>query len=204
MVFFIFIFLLFTPMMVKDQSHPEFQEIILPYVTEAQLIEDMPAAKITNAYKKVKRRLFGWNVYTIVKDQKVEFVGDTVFAKVNNTASTLTFVHTFEVQDSVETSVSVSGDISVDVGYKGKKVNTDVDGRIRAEIGRKTKQTTTESLKTTLVIPARTKLTITIKGSARLNNGVAKYFFLGIGFKKGTWEYIDVINEYYDYFEEAL
>ena len=135
---------------------------------------------------------------------KIDYVGDTVFAKANNTSNTLSFIHTFEVEDVLETSVSVSGDIHLDVGIKGKKVTTAVDSRIRGEIGRKTKKTTTETLKTTIIIPANTKVTVTIKGKARLNNGVAKYFFLGIGTKKGTWEYIDIINEYYDYYEEAI
>ncbi len=200
----LFILFLIPVVTIKANSHPEFQEIILPYVGNAQLIEDMSQSQIKNAYKKVKRRFMGWNVYAIVRDIKVDYVGDTVFAKANNTSNTLSFVHTFEVEDSLETSVSVSGDIHLDVGIKGKKVTTAVDSRVRAEIGRKTKKTTTETLKTTIVIPANTKVTVTIKGTARLNNGVAKYFFFGIGTKKGTWEYIDIINEYYDYYEEAI
>lgn len=200
----LFLVFLLPAVTVKANSHPEFQEIILPQIGSAQLIEDMSSSQLKNAYKKVKRRFMGWNVYTIVHDVKIDYVGDTVFAKANNTSNTLSFVHTFEVEDVVETSVSVSGDIHLDVGIKGKKVTTAVDSRIRAEIGRKTKKTTTETLKTTIIIPANTKVTVTIKGKARLNNGVGKYFFLGIGTKKGTWEYIDVINEYYDYYEEAI
>ena len=196
--------ILAIPTRVNANSHPEFQELILPYVSNAELIEDMSNAKINNAYKKVKRKLFGWNINPITRDLTIDYVGDTVFAKANNTSNTLSFVHTFEVTDSLETSVSVSGDIQLELGIKGKKVTTAVDTKIRAEIGRKTKKTTTETLKTTIVIPAHTKVSVTIKGKARLNNGVARYYFLGVSTKKGTWEYIDVINEYYDYYEENI
>lgn len=164
----------------------------------------MSKTKLNSEYKAIKRKAFGWNVKSIVKDQTIDYVGDTVFAKANNTSNILSFVHTFEVADSVETSISVSGDIEVEMGIKGKKVTTAVDQKIRAEIGKKTKKSTVETTKTTIVISPYTKLTVKIKGQARLNNGVARYYFLGIGFKKGTWEYIDVINEYYDYYEEKI
>ena len=55
-----------------------------------------------------------------------------------------------------------------------------------------------------IVVAPKTKLTVSIRGEARLNNGVCRYHILGIGFNKGEWEYIDVVNEYYDYYEETV
>ena len=76
--------------------------------------------------------------------------------------------------------------------------------KIRNEIGTKSQKTTSETLRTTLVIPAHRKLTVVTKGEAYINSGVACYYFLGIRFKKGAWEYLDVISEYYDYYETSL
>ena len=188
-----------VPISVSASSHPEFEQIIFRYDSAASLIEDMPDEKIDSAYKKVRRRVFGWSIVSLIEDETVLYVGDTVFSKANNTSNPLTFTHTFEVVNVLETSVSVSKSLEGSISYKGKKVS----GNFK-EIGEKTKEQVSETTKTNIYIPSKTKLSITIKGTAMLNNGVTKYFILGIPFKKGTWEYIDVITEYYDYYEEKI
>lgn len=193
-----------VPISVSASSHPEFEQIIFRYDSAASLIEDMPDEKIDSAYKKVRRRVFGWSIVSLIEDETVLYVGDTVFSKANNTSNPLTFTHTFEVVNVLETSVSVSKSLEGSISYKGKKVSGNFNTAIRKEIGEKTKEQVSETTKTNIYIPSKTKLSITIKGTAMLNNGVTKYFILGIPFKKGTWEYIDVITEYYDYYEEKI
>lgn len=192
------------PVIVEASSHPEFDEIIFLYDSAASLIEDMPEKKIESAYKKVKRKAFGWSVLSIIEDENIKYVGDTVFSKANNTSNALTFTHTFEVINVLETSVSVSKSLESSFSYKDKKISGNVNAAIRKEIGEKTKEQVSETTKTNIYIPSKTKLSITIKGTAVLNNGVTKYYFLGIPLKKGTWEYIDVMTEYYDYYEEKI
>ncbi len=167
-------------------------------------MEDMPSQVVNEAYKKIKRKVFGWNVSTIIKDERIKYEGDVVFSKANRTARELTFNYSYEVENSSETSVSVSGDISISISGKVQSITGSLNGKIRKEIGEKTKTVMTESTRTVLVVPAHTKLTVQLKGYARLNNGVARYYFLGIGIKKGTWEIIDKITEYYDYYEEKI
>lgn len=199
-----FIGLIIIPLRVNASSHPDFEEIIFLYDSPASLIEDMSEEKIQGAYKKVKRKVFGWSISGIVEDEMVKYIGDTVFSKANNTSSPLTFTHTFEVVNVLETSVSVSRSLEGSISYKGKKITGSFNTAIRKEIGEKTKEQVSETTKTNIYIPSKTKLSITIKGTAMLNSGVTKYFFLGIPIKKGTWEYIDVITEYYDYYEEEV
>jgi hypothetical protein len=43
-----------------------------------------------------------------------------------------------------------------------------------------------------------------VTGNAELSNGVSRYYFFGIQFKKGEWEYIDVIDECYELIEEKI
>lgn len=185
-------------------AHPEFQKIIFNVGSQAELIENMAQDKIDNAYKKIKRRVFGWSVAKIISNEKVTYVGQTVFSRANNTSNELVFAHTYEMESTSETSVSVTGDISLEVSGKIKSVNAGLDASVRKEIGEKSRKSIVETTKTTLVIAPKTKLSVVLKGKARLNNGAAYYHFLGIRFKKGTWEYIDKITEYYDYYEERL
>ncbi|MBR2891503.1 MAG: hypothetical protein IKC22_03885 [Bacilli bacterium] len=192
------------PQIVNASTHPDFDQIIFMYDSAAALVEDMPDGIINAAYKKVRRKAFGWSINSIVEDETIKYVGDTVFSKANNTSAGLTFTHTFEVINVLETSVSVSKSLEGSISYKGKKISGGFDAAIRKEIGEKTKEQVSETTKTNIYIPSKTKLSITIKGTALLNNGVTKYFFFGIPFKKGTWEYIDVVTEYYDYYEEKI
>ena len=195
---------LFFPTKVKAAGHQDFQEIILPNYSFAKLLDEYTNDELYNEYKKVKKKVFGWSIKQINDDIKVKFVGNTIFSKANNTNQELSFVYTFEEEKFVESSVSVEGDLGIDVSGKVKTVSGGLDGKIRKQIGSKTQNTTLETTRTTLNIPAKRKLTIVTKGEAYLNTGVACYYFLGIRFKKGAWEYIDVISEYYDYYEETL
>lgn len=201
----VFIFLgLIVPIKIHATSHQDFQEIILPSYSFAKLLEEYNSEELNGEYKLVKRKAFGWSIRQLNDDVKVKYVGNTIFSKANNTNRELSFIYTFEEEDFVESSVSVEGDIGIDISGKVKVISGSLDAKVRKEIGSKTQKTTIENTRTTLVIPPKRKLTVVNKGEAYLNTGVACYYFLGIRFKKGAWEYIDVISEYYDYYEETI
>ncbi len=200
----ILLFLLIVPIKVCAVGHPDFQEIILPKHSFTKLLEDYSESELKQEYKLVKRKAFGWSIKQFNDDVKAKFVGNTIFAKANNTDQELSFIYTFEEENFVESSVSVQGDLGIDISGKVKVVSGGLNGKIRKEIGSKNQHTTIETLRTTLIIPPHRKLTVITKGEAYINSGVACYYFLGIRFKKGAWEYIDVISEYYDYYETAI
>lgn len=185
-------------------GHHEFQEIRIPTGSEAKLINSMDKGTIKNAYGKIKRKFWGWGVEVIVNNQKVEYVGDTVFAKKNNTSQTLKYVYYHKNEHSVTTSITASASLAGKGSGKIEAITASLDASIRGEIGKKTVVSNVESTEITIIVPPRKKLTVTIRGEARLNNGVCRYYILGIGVKKGEWEYIDVVNEYYDYYEENI
>lgn len=185
-------------------NHPEFQEIRIPKGSSAKLIKDMDDRVIEGAYASLKKRFLGWSINVIVANQMVQYTGDTVFAKKNNTSQYLKYTYYCKQEESITTSVSASSTISGKASGKIKAVSASLDAEIRGEIGKKTYVSKSESTEILITIPPMKKLTITIRGEARLNNGVCKYYILGIPFKKGEWEYIDVINEYYDYYEETV
>lgn len=193
-----------APFKVSAAGHPDFQEITLPMHSFSKMLEEYSESELKNEYKHVKRKAFGWSIRQMNDDIRVKFIGNTLFAKANNTNQELSFVYTFEEEKFVESSVTVEGDLGLDISGKIKTVSGGLDAKIRKEIGSKTQITSTETTRTTLIIPANRKLSIVSKGEAYLNTGVACYYFLGIRFKKGAWEYVDVISEYYDYYEEEI
>lgn len=189
---------------VKAASHPEFQEIIIPNGSKAKLIGSMDKETIKKAYNQLDRKFWGWSVEVIVNNQKVEYKGDTVFAKKNNTSQPLKYTYFYKREESITTSVSASASLAGKGSGKIKAVTASLDASIRGEIGKKTVISNTESTEINIVVPPKKKLTVTIRGEARLNNGVCRFHIFGIGFNKGEWEYIDVVNEYYDYYEENV
>ena len=192
------------PSKISSAAHADFTKIIFQPGSTASLIENMSKDKIDQAFNNVRRKGFGWQHYTIYKDVPIRYEGNVVFSRANRTYRELTFQYTYESQNTAESSVSVSGDINLTISGKIKQINGSLNGKIRKEIGEKTKLVIDEQIRTTFLIPPYTKLTVQLKGEARLNNGVAKYFFLGMRFKKGTWEIIDKVTEYYDYYEETI
>lgn len=195
---------IFTPFKVKAAGHPDFQEIMLPKYSFSKMLDDYSESELKQEYKHVKRKAFGWSIRQMNDDIRVRFIGNTIFSKANNTTQELSFVYTFEEEKFVESSVTVEGDLGIDISGKVKTVSGGLDAKIRKQIGTKTQISSIETTRTTLLIPANRKLSIVSKGEAYLNTGVACYYFLGIRFKKGAWEYVDVISEYYDYYEEEI
>ncbi len=189
---------------VEGSGHPEFQEITIPKGSKAKLINSIDQSIIKKAYSNLKRKFWGWSVDVIINNEKIEYKGDTVFSKKNNTSQTLKYTYTKENEQSITTSISASGSITGKGSGKIKGVTASLDAMIRGEIGKKTVISYLEKTVIDIIIPPRKKLTVSIRGEARINNGVCKYYILGIGFNKGEWEYIDVVNEYYDYYEENI
>ena len=189
---------------VEATGHPEFQEITIPKGSKAKLINSVDKVVLDAAYNKMKRKFWGWSVEVIVNNQIVEYKGDTIFSKKNNASQPLKYTYTRKNEQSVTTSISASASLAGKGSGKIKAVTAQLDSSIRGEIGKKTVSSVTETTEIYIVVPAKTKLTVSIRGEARLNNGVCRYHVLGIGFNKGEWEYIDVVNEYYDYYEEIV
>ena len=76
---------------VEATGHPEFQEITIPKGSRAKLINSMDQITLQNAYNQMERKFWGWSVEVIVNNQIVEYKGDTVFAKKNNTSQPLKY-----------------------------------------------------------------------------------------------------------------
>lgn len=189
---------------VQDTGHPEFQEITFPEVTGGCLLVNMPEQRIKGAYDYLKWKAFGWSVNSICYNQIVNYQGDTIFAKANNTTSPLRFTYNYGEKHSISKDVETSWDTSIKVSGKIKAISAGLDGSIRQKIGKKTTSEKTESTELIITIPPKVKLVVSIRGEARLNNGVGVYYLFGIPVKKGEWEYIDIVNEYCDFYETKI
>ncbi|MGI6710060.1 MAG: hypothetical protein ACOX4W_01240 [Bacilli bacterium] len=184
-------------------NYPDFKEIEFEY-EEAKLIEDYAVSDINEAFKKLGKRFIGWNVYYLNINQEFHYVGKIVFARENNLDVPLIFDHDIAETVEYERSIKTSGKLSLKLDASNKNLKGALGGEIEHTIGKKESYTRVEKVEMKITVPAHKKLAVKVVGEARISNGVSQYRFFGIVFKKGTWEIMDVISEYYLYYEEDL
>lgn len=202
---FLLLFLIFgIKLPINATGHPQFQDIIIPKYAKHTLLIDLSEESKGKAVSEVKGRFLGWSVFFLAKNESITYVGETIFARSNLTTSPLKFNYNASVTKIVERSVSTSGSAGLKLSGKMGGLTGGLDAAIKVEVGQKEKTERSEKHDFSITVYPFTKVTVNAKGDATLNNGACKYYFLGIVFKKGTWETIDVINEYYEFYEEKI
>ena len=200
-----FVFFSVTGIVVgAEGGHPAFQQIIIPPLSPAKLLAHQSEGAKAAALKSVGWKLFGWSVFSLVENQKIEYVGETIFSRSNRTSLPITFKYQASESKMVERSVSTNSSAGLKLSGKVLGLNAGLDAAVKREVGSKERLEQLEKYEFSLTVFPKTKITVKVRGDARLNNGSCKYFFLGIAFKKGTWETIDIINAYYDFYEESI
>ena len=152
----------------------------------------------------VKRGFIGWKIKTMINNSDAEYVGKTIFSRYNNTNQAIDFNYSSSIKNTDQTSINTEGSISGSFSAKGKTLSGGLEGEIRKEIGTLSNITISEETNFKVNIKPGRKVSLIIKGDCKVSNGVAKYFFFGICFKKGSWEIIDVKSEYYELCEEIV
>lgn len=208
---FLFIFLLFimigfsqSKVYAKyDTGHSDFEEIKFENKDSLLLINISEQVK-HDYMKQVNKGFIGWKVKTMVHSTNATYVGKTIFSRFNNTDQTIDFNYSSSIKNTEETSVVTEGSLSGSVSGKGKALSGGLEAEIRKKIGSVSTITITEESNFKVQIKPGRKVSLVVKGDAKVSNGVAKYYFLGICFKKGSWEIVDVMSEYYELCEEII
>lgn len=184
-------------------GHKQFQEI--SFVDEGELLRDIDQDKIDQAYKQVdKRRFWGWNVHYFYINKEAEFVGEMVFARSNRTSVNMDFEYTLKEVHIKEKSLSVGGNLSIKTKGKINEFDLGLDAVIKAQTENKETATQTQDTKWKMTLKPNTKVTLRTVGTAEVSNGASAYYVLGIRFRKGLWEQVEVTTWFYELFEENL
>lgn len=184
-------------------GYSEYKEIKFPDKYMKLLIE-MDKGEQNSYLKKIKRKFIGWQFKIINYPIVGTFVGNTIFSRYNNTEQIIDFNYSSSIVKTTESSVKTIGTISASGSAKGKSISGSLEGQIRKEIGEvRTDKITEETEFMVKIMPGR-KVSLIIKGNVRVSNGVAKYFLCGICFKKGAWELVDLVSDYYELCEEII
>ena len=189
----------------KNTGHSDIIELgFYDYQLGYKLLSEMSKDEINNAYKKVKRSAFGWKVKEINNNVDAWYISEIIFSKSNRSNQTYTFSYSTKHTLTKETEFSASGSIATKVTGKIKVVTLTGSLDTEGEIKQSSKDYFEEKTNFSVDLMPYTKLTLMVRGDCIVSNGVGKMYVLGIPVSKGTWEYIDFVTEYYEFFEEKL
>jgi len=204
MAIIILLFCIFIGANVKGYSttgHPEFIEI--DFVDEGKLLINFSKEELEYGYQKIsKPKFWGWSTYFFNYNCDAHYIGEVLFSKSNKTATPYFVDYVLETSDISKTSTTVSGAISAKIAGAIKKVTGNISGGINGEKEQESKISKTETTKVKIEIPPYSRVALKVTGEAKVTNAVSKYYILGMTFKKGTWETIEAITEYYELYEE--
>ena len=185
-------------------GHKEFTKITFLYNKDAFLLVEMNNTQLEDMMKEVKRKAFGWSTYTNIINNEVVYEAGSIFSRSNNTSQPIDFTYSTLASTSKQLTSNLSGTLAMKASGKIDVVTLGLDTSIRGEIGTKSTISFEEEVDFSVKIMPNKKVSLLVKGIANLSNGASKYYFLGICTKKNYWEYIDVMSEYYELYEETI
>lgn len=185
-------------------GHEEFKDITFRYQPNAQLLVHMQPNKLTDMIKKVKRKIFGWSTHANIVNTEVIYESDMIFSRSNKTDQEIKFNYIASSTNSEKLNKSLTGTLALKASGKIDNISAGLDASIRGEIGYTKETIFEEEFEFNVLIKPGKKISLVVKGIATLSNGASKYYFLGICTSKKYWEYIDVVNEYYELYEEDV
>lgn len=186
-----------------ETGHSDFRKIV--FVDEKrELLKNYSEKEIERFYKEMAYKSFGWTTFYINIEEEAYYEGVTLFSRANSTSAPIAFDYSLKDVTFSEVSVTVSGSVSAKVSGTIKKVTLGASGEVNVKKTKESSSTTEEKTSINFKIQPNTKLTMVITGVCYVTTGVSVYRFMGIKFRKGTWEKIDVDTIVYEVREEAI
>ncbi len=183
-------------------GYDEFEDYSVPKGSEARLLVNIPQKEKQKAIEGVKWRFMGWSVNNITTQELIIYQAKTIFARSNKTRELISFKYNVSDKSVVTKATSFTGSITTKASGKIKNLTLGVDAQTKYSTEKEIENTHQETTSFVVNIYPNKKVSLLVKGIAEVTNGGSKYYFFGIPFKKGNYEYIDVLTEYYELLEE--
>ena len=187
----------------SETGHSDFKKIVF-VDSERRLLDDYSSKEIEKYYQSIPKKSFGWTTFYLNLEDMAYYEGITIFSRANSTSTPIDF--DYSVKDVIfsEVSVTVSGSVSAKVSGSIKKVSLGGSADVSAKKATESSSTTEMKTSINFKIQPGTKLSMMITGVCYVTTGVSVYRFMGIKFRKGSWERIDVDTIIYEVREEAI
>ncbi len=184
-------------------GHKDFEEIYFPEYVDAYLLVNTTKKMQKENIKKVPWKLFGPSVYVRHYNIPVKYKKYDIFTRSNKTSNALEYEYKYTTTFKHKSSIDYKETGGADVGVKIDIINASIDSGISKAININTETSISGELNYTIIVDPYTKVTVYLTGDAYLSQGAAIYYFFGIPIVKKNWEFIDVLTEYYEFYEES-
>lgn len=185
-------------------GYDDFEDYVVPVGSHARLLVNIPKSEKQKAIEAVKWRFVGWSVKNITAQEPIIYQAKTIFSRSNKTQEAISFKYTVSDGSVVTKTTSFTGSITSKASGKIKNLSLGLDATAKYSSEKEVENSHEEATSFIVNIYPNKKVSLLVKGIAVVTNGGSKYFFLGIPVKKGNYEYIDVITEYYELYEENV
>ena len=189
---YLLVFLLLFPM----------EELRLPRgVTQ---IEDWQSTELEDYYDQVTPKFFGWSSVLIHDEEPAVYVSETLFSYANQSKDPVKYTYTHTNNESRKYQVNVTGNISTSAAGQIKDFKVKFDSSVKSSIAGDTQSSTNTKMNLNIEVPAYRKVSLKLRGEARLSSGVGVYYVMWMPVRKGAFEVLDVISEHFWLKEELL
>lgn len=183
-------------------GHDQFDDFQLP--SGRRILINYTENEINKKYDDVSKGFFGTQIAYFDKYIPAKYTSKVIFSRSNKTRESYVFTYNLEEVHYEMVSVTVKGNISAKgiMKSKLKSFEGSVQGDLSITYEKEVYDKTTENKQMKVNIHPNKKVTLRIVGDARITNGVSKYYFLGMCFKKGAFEIVEVKSTVYELIEE--
>ncbi len=187
-----------------NTGHKEFTSLTFLYNPEAKLLINTDKKTLEELMNGIKRKAFGWSINYNIVNYRVVYEAESIFSRSNNTSQTINF--TYNTTSTTHKQLTLGGSSTIGMKLSGKidTISATLDTTIKNELGFKSEKTFKEDIDFSIKILPHKRVSLVVKGFGNLSNGAAKNYFLGICLKKKYWESVEILNEYYELYEEEI
>lgn len=183
-------------------GYDSLEDYTVPVGSKARLLVNISKSEKEKAIEGVKWRFMGWSVKNITEQEMIIYQAKTIFSRSNKTKEVISFKYNVSDGSVVTKTKSFTGSITAKASTKIKNLTLGLDASTKYTTEKEVETTHQEATSFMVNIYPNKKISLLVKGMAEVTNGGGKYYFFGVPFKKGNYEYIDVITEYYELLEE--
>jgi hypothetical protein len=189
---YLLVFLLLFPM----------EELRLPNgVTQ---IDDWQSSELAAYYKRVPKKFFGWSSVLIYDEEPAVYVSETLFSYANQSNDSVKYTYSHTNDESRKYQVNVTGNITTSTAGQIKDFKLKFDSSVKSTIAGDTQSSTNTKMNLNIEVPAYRKVSLKLRGEARLSSGVGVYYVMWMPVRRGAFEVLDVISEHFWLKEELL
>ncbi len=191
------IFLLFNISPKKSEASDSYETFAYINVDSGKLLRDYTDKDIDDDLYRVRNKKFmGWNIYIFNDNVPTTFVKESLFSYKNEGSTPITYKVKVKSEKTNKTSVSVKGNIGLDIKGGGKAFKGDLNQELKLDGEYSEVELCQEESNLEITVDPNTMVVGSIEGTGVYTNGLACCYCFWIENQIGAFEYFKITSSY--------